>query len=104
MPDANTAFIDPFFQESTLVLSCDVLEPGDGKSYEVDAPDIHAATSALGYATVPEDKYHAAARQDLDQQRALGLSNIPERGGVAEVRNSVYNLRWGVAAELLAAS
>ena len=36
MPDPSTAFIDPFFQESTLVLSCDVLEPGDGKAYDRD--------------------------------------------------------------------
>ena len=36
MPDPNTANIDPFFEEPTLVLSCDVLEPGDGKPYERD--------------------------------------------------------------------
>ena len=29
MPDANTANIDPFFEETTLILSCDVLEPGE---------------------------------------------------------------------------
>ena len=40
MPDANTAFIDPFFQEATLVLSCDVLEPGDGKAYDRDPRSI----------------------------------------------------------------
>ena len=36
MPDANTAFIDPFFDEATLVLSCDVLEPSTGKGYDRD--------------------------------------------------------------------
>ena len=36
MPDPNTANIDPFFEEPTLMLSCDVLEPGDGKPYERD--------------------------------------------------------------------
>jgi len=36
MPDPNTANIDPFFEEPTLILSCDVLEPGDGKPYERD--------------------------------------------------------------------
>ncbi len=36
MPDPNTANIDPFFEEPTLLLSCDVLEPGDGKPYERD--------------------------------------------------------------------
>src|ERR671910_3841270 len=30
MPDPDTANIDPFFEESTLILTCDVLEPGDG--------------------------------------------------------------------------
>ena len=36
MPDPNTANIDPFFEEPTIILSCDVLEPGDGKPYERD--------------------------------------------------------------------
>ena len=36
MPDPNTAFIDPFFDEATLVLSCDVLEPSTGKGYDRD--------------------------------------------------------------------
>ena len=36
MPDPNTANIDPFFEEPTLIMTCDVLEPGDGKPYERD--------------------------------------------------------------------
>jgi glutamine synthetase type I len=36
MPDPNTANIDPFFEEPTIIMSCDVLEPGDGKPYERD--------------------------------------------------------------------
>ncbi len=36
MPDPNTANIDPFFEEPTIILTCDVLEPGDGKPYERD--------------------------------------------------------------------
>jgi glutamine synthetase type I len=36
MPDPNTANIDPFFEEPTLILSCDVVEPSDGKPYERD--------------------------------------------------------------------
>ncbi|MFM8766379.1 MAG: type I glutamate--ammonia ligase, partial [Rubrivivax sp.] len=36
MPDPGTANIDPFFEEPTLILTCDVLEPGDGKPYERD--------------------------------------------------------------------
>jgi glutamine synthetase len=36
MPDPNTANIDPFFDEPTLILTCDVLEPSDGKPYDRD--------------------------------------------------------------------
>jgi glutamine synthetase len=36
MPDPNTANVDPFYEEPTLILSCDVLDPTDGKPYERD--------------------------------------------------------------------
>src|SRR3982750_2097453 len=36
MPDPNTANIDPFFEEPTLILTCDVVEPSGGKPYERD--------------------------------------------------------------------
>ena len=36
MPDPDSAFIDPFMDETTLVLSCDVVEPSDGKGYDRD--------------------------------------------------------------------
>ncbi len=40
MPDPNTANIDPFFEETTMFMSCDVIEPGDGKSYDRDPRSI----------------------------------------------------------------
>ena len=40
MPDPNTANIDPFYEETTLFLTCDVLEPGDGKAYDRDPRSI----------------------------------------------------------------
>src|SRR5262245_48146470 len=36
MPDAETAYIDPFTDETTLNITCDVVEPSDGKGYERD--------------------------------------------------------------------
>src|SRR5215470_7417142 len=36
MPDANAAYIDPFMDETTLNITCDVIEPSDGKGYERD--------------------------------------------------------------------
>jgi len=40
MPDPASAFIDPFFDESTLVLTCDVVEPTDGRGYDRDPRSI----------------------------------------------------------------
>ena len=40
MPDPNSALIDPFFEEITLVMICDVIEPTDGKAYERDPRSI----------------------------------------------------------------
>ena len=40
MPDASTAIMDPFYDEPTLVISCDVIEPEDGKPYEKDPRSI----------------------------------------------------------------
>ena len=40
MPDPTTANMDPFREESTLILSCDVVEPSDGKGYSRDPRSI----------------------------------------------------------------
>jgi glutamine synthetase len=40
MPDAASAYIDPFMDETTLVLTCDVVEPADGKGYDRDPRSI----------------------------------------------------------------
>ncbi|MBS4098371.1 MAG: glutamate--ammonia ligase [Sulfuricella sp.] len=34
MPDPSTANLDPFFDEPTMIISCDVVEPSDGKGYD----------------------------------------------------------------------
>ena len=40
MPEASTAIMDPFFDEPTLNIRCDVIEPTDGKPYEKDPRSI----------------------------------------------------------------
>jgi glutamine synthetase len=40
MPDPETAVLDPFFDERTLILRCDVLEPATGQGYERDPRSI----------------------------------------------------------------
>ena len=40
MPDPTAAYLDPFMDEPTLVISCDVIEPSDGKGYDRDPRSI----------------------------------------------------------------
>ena len=36
IPDPDTAVMDPFREEPTLILTCDVVEPTEGKGYDRD--------------------------------------------------------------------
>lgn len=40
MPDVETARMDPFREEPTMILTCDVIEPTDGKGYDRDPRSI----------------------------------------------------------------
>ncbi|RPH63261.1 MAG: glutamate--ammonia ligase [Burkholderiales bacterium] len=40
MPDPSTANMDPFREEATLIMTCDVVEPSDGKGYSRDPRSI----------------------------------------------------------------
>ena len=40
MPDPSTAYIDPVLDETTLVLTCDVVDPADGRGYDRDPRSI----------------------------------------------------------------
>src|SRR5512135_1811632 len=40
LPDPDSVYVDPFFDEPTIVLSCDVIEPTDGKGYDRDPRSI----------------------------------------------------------------
>ena len=39
-PDPSTAFIDPFFDDATVVLICDVIDPAHGQGYDRDPRSI----------------------------------------------------------------
>ncbi len=72
----------------------------EGKTYEVDAPDIHAATAALGAPTMPEDKYRQAAREDFARQKAAGVPGSPDVATLPE--RALHGATFGFLDELAA--
>jgi len=54
IPDPATAQLDPFMEDPTLFMQCDVIEPSDGKGYDRDPRSIakraeaHLRSSGLG--------------------------------------------------------
>ncbi len=40
MPDASTAVLDPFFDDVTVIIRCDIIEPADMQGYERDPRSI----------------------------------------------------------------
>ena len=40
MPDPTTAFVDPFFDDATVNITCDIVEPATGQGYERDPRSI----------------------------------------------------------------
>ena len=40
LPDPTSSFIDPFLEHTTLAITCDVIEPSDGKGYDRDPRSI----------------------------------------------------------------
>ncbi|HEX5361318.1 MAG TPA: type I glutamate--ammonia ligase, partial [Fluviicoccus sp.] len=51
MPDAETSFMDPFFDEPTVVVTCDVIEPNTMQGYERDPRSIAKRAEAYLKAT-----------------------------------------------------
>ncbi len=51
MPDPATAKIDPFFDDATLILRCDIIEPKDMQGYERDPRSIAKRAEAYMQST-----------------------------------------------------
>ena len=74
MPDASTAVIDPFFEEATVNIRCDVIEPATMQGYERDPRSLGQARR--GVSEVHRHRRFGAVRPGERilhfRQRALG--------------------------------
>src|ERR1700739_480331 len=58
MPDPGSAFIDPFFESPTLVLTCDVIEPSTMQGYSRDPRSLaHRAEAYLKSTGIADTAY-----------------------------------------------
>ena len=56
MPDASSAILDPFFDDMTLNMTCDILEPNTMKGYERDPRSVAKRAEAYLKSTKIADK------------------------------------------------
>ena len=61
MPDASTAVLDPFFEESTVNLRCDIVEPATMQGYERDPRSLGKRAEAYMKSTGIADTYTSAS-------------------------------------------
>jgi glutamine synthetase len=58
MPDASTAFVDPFTAQPTLVIFCDIIEPSTGQGYSRDPRSVAKRAEAyMGFTGVADAAY-----------------------------------------------
>ena len=58
MPDPSTAVLDPFFDDTTLILRCDIIEPNDMQGYERDPRSIaHRAEQYMQSTGIADNAY-----------------------------------------------
>jgi len=94
MPDADSARMDPFTDEPTLILTCDVIEPSDGKGYDRDprslAKRAEAYLKSTGIGDVayfgPEPEFFVfdSARWNVDMSGSfckVGTTEAPWSSG-----------------------
>ncbi len=105
MPDPNTANIDPFFEETTLFMSCDVIEPTDGKGYERDPRSVaHRAEAYLKASGMGDTAYFGPepefflfddVRWNTDMSGCLRSAlEFRQEDGRRQPRSPPHHQRW----------
>jgi glutamine synthetase len=101
LPDATSAYIDPTLRIATLVLMCDVVEPGDRAPYTRDpryvAKKAERFLAGSGIATTaywgPEIEFYIFDSLRFDQQGYRGFYEIDSDEGIWNAgRNGTPNL------------
>ena len=102
IPDPTTANIDPFTAETTLLLTCDVIDPTDGKGYDRDPRSIakraeaYLKSSGLGdtafFGPEPEFFIFDSIRYKVDMQGSFVRIGSEEADWSSSVKTEGGNL------------
>ena len=102
IPDPTTANIDPFTAETTLLLTCDVIDPTDGKGYDRDPRSIakraeaYLKSSGLGdtafFGPEPEFFIFDSIRYKVDMQGSFVRIGSDEADWSSSVKTEGGNL------------
>ncbi|WP_347484003.1 type I glutamate--ammonia ligase [Vandammella animalimorsus] len=97
MPDPDTANIDPFFEEPTLLLTCDVMDPADGTPYERDPRGIAKRAEAYLKASGLGDTAYFGPEPEFFLFDGVRWENSPGKAGF-EIEE--YEAPWNSGARL----
>ncbi|RRD38121.1 glutamine synthetase, partial [Comamonadaceae bacterium OH3737_COT-264] len=97
MPDPDTANIDPFFQEPTLFLTCDVVDPADGTPYERDPRSIAKRAEAYLKASGLGDTAYFGPEPEFFLFDGVRWENSP---GKVSFEIEEYEAPWNSGAKL----
>ena len=77
MPEAATSVMDPFMEESTLILRCDVIEPSTMQGYERDPRSLAKRAEAYLKSTGVADTHPIATRVAPFNDAAAFTIHVP---------------------------
>lgn len=78
IPDPDTAHIDPFREENTLILTCDATDPATGKGYERDPRSIAKRAEAYLKSTGIGDTAYFGPEPEFHIFDSVAWNNDPE--------------------------
>ena len=80
LPDANSMFIDPFFDETTLVVRCDVVEPATKQGYSRDPRSVAKKAEAYLKTTGVADTFYIGYEAEFfifdDVRCKVGMDHV----------------------------